>query len=86
MWGKRIVMEDNRKRYKCECPVCNRVFWACKSIFQEGFGMADMGSGKCPGCNTFLQLTVDEEIERMIACDIKRLIDAVKKDCEEEQE
>jgi hypothetical protein len=60
-------MEDNRKRYKCECPVCKLEFWACKSIFQSAFGMPDMGSGKCPGCNTFLKLTVDEENERMIA-------------------
>lgn len=57
---------DKRERYSCECPICNNEFWACKSIFQEDFGMIDMGSGTCPKCNTHHNLTVDEENKRMI--------------------
>ena len=57
---------DTRKRYPCICPICNNKFWACKSIFQGGFGMPELGSGSCPKCNTFYNLTVDEENNRMI--------------------
>ena len=60
------MLEDKRKRYSCKCPVCGIGFWACKSIFQEGFGMLDMGSGNCPNCKTHHKLTVDEANERMI--------------------
>lgn len=58
--------KDNRERYQCICPICNKIFWACKSILQEDFGMLDMGSGSCPKCKTFHNLTVDEENKQMI--------------------
>lgn len=58
--------KENRKTYEFECPVCGKVLWACKSIFQE-MGMLDMGHGRCMGCDTSLNLTVDEERDRMIA-------------------
>ena len=60
------MSKDTRKRYRCDCPICDHGFWACKSIFQDDFGMLDMGSGSCPKCKTFHNLTVDEESERMI--------------------
>ena len=60
------LLGDTRKRYYCKCPICSHEFWACKSIFQEGFGMPDMGSGRCQKCKTYHNLTVDEENERMI--------------------
>ena len=58
--------KDTRKRYYCKCPECGHEFWACKSIFQQDFGMLDMGSGSCPKCKTYHNLTVDEKSERMI--------------------
>lgn len=60
------MVEDTRKRYHCKCPICGHEFWACKSIFQEVFGELDMGSGSCPKCKTYHNLTVDEENEKMI--------------------
>lgn len=59
-------MKDDRKRYNCKCPVCSTEFQACKSIFQESFGMIDAGSGSCPKCGTFHNLTVDEENGAMV--------------------
>jgi len=63
---ERWLLGDTRKRYYCKCPVCGKEFWACKSILQEDFEMADKGHGTCPKCKTFHNLTVDEENERMI--------------------
>lgn len=68
------LSEDTRKRYLCICPVCGHKFWACKSIFQEGFGMLDMGAGDCPKCGTRHNLTVDEKNNRMIVTPWKEYI------------
>ena len=58
------MSEDKRKRYKCECK-CGNTFYACKSIFHQ-MGMNENGCGSCPECQTFYNLTLDEENERMI--------------------
>lgn len=60
------MKEDNMKRYECKCPVCGRIFWACKSIAQEDWNMLEAGHGSCPGCNTFHNLTFDKENQRMV--------------------
>lgn len=57
-------MEDNRKRYECNCP-CGKIFYATKSIMQE-WGILDRGHGSCPQCKTFYNLTFDEQTEKMI--------------------
>lgn len=54
------MSEDKRKRYRCDCS-CGKTFYSAKSIFQEGFGMLDMGRASCPTCDISYQLTVDEE-------------------------
>ena len=59
-------MEDNRKRYKAQCPICGKEFYACKSIAQE-MGMDDGWHGSCPKCSTFLNLTFVPELEEMKA-------------------
>lgn len=59
-------MLDKRDRYLCICPICSNEFWACKSIAQEAFGILDMGSGSCPKCKTFHNLTIDEKSNKMI--------------------
>lgn len=53
--GRREPEKDKRPRYEAKCPVCSRVFYACKSIAQE-MGLEDCGHGSCPGCHTFLHL------------------------------
>lgn len=63
---KNKLLGDTRKKYHCKCPICGHEYWACKSLFQEAFGMQDMGCGSCPKCRTFHNLTVDEENELMI--------------------
>ena len=63
--------EDKRERLSCLCPVCGTEFWACKSIFQEHFGLLDKGLGRCPRCNTLHNLTVDENNKRMIVKPLK---------------
>lgn len=60
------MTEDIRKRYECKCPICGCIFWACKSIAQEDWEMPEAGHGSCPNCNTFHNLTFDEENRQMI--------------------
>lgn len=60
------MVYNSRERYSCICPICNNEFWACKSIFQEDFGIPDRGSGNCPKCKTYHNLTVDEQNKKMI--------------------
>lgn len=60
------MITDERQRYSCKCPVCDKEFTACKSIAQE-MGYLDMGAGSCPKCSEYLNLTVDEENKIMIA-------------------
>lgn len=69
---------DNKKRYSCKCPICGHEFWACKSIFQEHFGMKERGCGSCPKCKTFHNLTVDEANERMIVIPWDEYIERLK--------
>jgi len=57
-------MEDKRQRYECECT-CGFTFYACKSLFQQ-WGLIDSGSGSCPKCKVFYNLTLDEENKKMI--------------------
>ena len=59
------VVRQGEKRYRCDCP-CGKTFYATKSIFQSEFGMPECGRGSCPDCETFYNLTVDEENNRMI--------------------
>ena len=56
--------EDGIPRYKSVCCECGHVFYACKSIAQE-MGVIDAGCGSCPKCETFLNLTFDEENKEM---------------------
>jgi hypothetical protein len=57
--------EDNRPRLKCTCPVCGNIFYACKSILMEAFGV-NSGSGSCPECSTFFHLEADENNKSMV--------------------
>ena len=59
-------MEDNRPRYKVECPSCGKVMYVCKSIGQE-MGMFDFGGGKCINCNLRLNFTFNPNKEEMAA-------------------
>lgn len=56
--------QNDRPRYKGICCKCGHVFYACKSIAQE-IGISDAGCGSCPKCETFLNLTFDEESKEM---------------------
>jgi hypothetical protein len=53
--------------YKVICPVCEKEFYAAPSIFQSDFGMNEMGSGSCPGCSTYLNLTINDDKTQMTA-------------------
>lgn len=59
-------MEDNRKRYKINCPICGKVQYACKSLGQE-LGMPDMGHGTCLSCKCLMRLTYEQETDTMTA-------------------
>ena len=51
-----IKEKDGIKYYPTICCNCQAEFHAALSIFQQGFGMLDMGSGSCPYCHTSLRL------------------------------
>lgn len=77
--------KDTRKRYKCECP-CGNTFWACKSILQQNFGSPELGSGSCPKCKVYYNLTVDEENECMKLTKWDDYIEKRKKESEAEND
>ncbi len=71
--------EDNRKRYKCVCPICGEVFWACKSIFQESYAMHEFGAASCIKCKTFLRLTYHPESNTMSTARYKPIVKKLSK-------
>lgn len=61
-------MEDNTVvKYKVVCSECKHEFSAAKSIAQESFGQLHNGSGACPNCDTYLNLTFNEEEQIFIS-------------------
>lgn len=59
-------MDDNRKRYKINCPYCGKEQYACKSIMHE-WGIQDAGHGTCLECNEFMKLIYNAETDTMTA-------------------
>jgi len=70
--------QKDRQRYRSVCCKCGNVFYACKSMAQE-IGVADAGHGSCPKCNTFLNLTFDEETKEMKTVEWEKYVTGVKK-------
>lgn len=58
---------ENKKVYDVKCVACDHEFYASKSMAQEIFGWNDKGSGSCPRCKTYLNLTFNEEEQRFIS-------------------
>ncbi|WP_018250349.1 hypothetical protein [Orenia marismortui] len=56
---------SEEKRYEATCCVCGNEFFANKSIMQHS-GINEAGHGRCPECETFLNLTFDPEQEIML--------------------
>lgn len=65
---------EKAKRYKGICPTCGKAMWIRKSVFME-MG-ANVGSGTCPNCETFLHIIFNPEREEM---DLERFEDYQEK-------
>lgn len=59
-----MIKEEDKPKYKAVCCKCETIFYACKSIGQD-MGIIDAGCGSCPKCETFLNLTFDEQSKEM---------------------
>jgi len=57
--------EDKAKRYPIVCPGCGAQHDIAKSIFQETFGMYDLGSCICPKCKMHIHCSYIPESDRM---------------------
>ena len=60
--------------YPFTCPVCGNEQMARPSLFMQT-GMMNTGHGSCLNCNTFLQLEIAPENDRMIAEDFDKWLE-----------
>ncbi|TCL74219.1 hypothetical protein EDC14_1004157 [Hydrogenispora ethanolica] len=59
------MTDKQQDYYECKCIACGHVFHTAKSILQSDFEMNDAGSGTCPNCKAFLNLTFIPEENQM---------------------
>lgn len=57
-------MEDTKKRYSIECPVCKKKLQVVKSIGHI-YGALNSGCTTCIGCRSVLHLTYMPKLDEM---------------------